>query len=305
MSYPAAAARDYRVVQRLRRLVVARTQRAWAGMGEDFDESWVQVGPAVTAAVAAGQLAAATQSATAISGVVDELDVDAPRQAQVVPGRFAGVAADGRSLTGLLEGAVSHARVAVAGGLATDEALAVGGRWMDALVRTAVTDAHRGALAAGVVARDRVGWVRMVNPPCCGRCAVLAGRWYRWSDGFDRHLQCDCAHVVAPESVAGRLTVNPDSLHARGLVRGLTVREQQRMAEGADLTTVVNESRAMWLARTQDQRSRRSRARAGGTPAPAPAPRPSLDGLLGQLRADVTSREEGRARLAAAGFLAA
>jgi len=297
VNYPAAATRDYRVIQRLRFLVLDRTQRAWAGMGEDFDESWATVGPQVTRAVTAGQLAAATQGAEAVAAVVDELDVDAPAQARVVPGRLAGVASDGRPLTGLLEGAVVQAKVASAAGLSVQEALASGGERMRMLVRTAVADAHRDALAAGIVARDRVGWVRMVNPPCCGDCAALAGRWYRWSDGFDRHPNCDCEHIVAPESVSSRLVVDPQDLYDRGLVTTLNGEQRRRIDSGVPLVTVVNDARD---ARRVTRATERLKRKAG-----APAPRPSLDGLLGQLRADVASREQGRARLAAAGFLAA
>src|SRR5690606_32784856 len=39
------------------------------------------------------------------------------------------------------------------------------------------------------------GYTRMLNPPSCSRCAILAGRWFRWNDGFQRHPQCDCVHI--------------------------------------------------------------------------------------------------------------
>src|SRR5690348_18342012 len=37
----------------------------------------------------------------------------------------------------------------------------------------------------------------LLNPPSCQRCAILAGRWYRWSQGFLRHPRCDCVNLPA------------------------------------------------------------------------------------------------------------
>lgn len=54
-----------------------------------------------------------------------------------------------------------------------------------------------------------MGYVRMLNPPSCGRCVILAGKWYRWNTGFLRHPMCDCRHIPAPEANASDLTVNP------------------------------------------------------------------------------------------------
>lgn len=36
-----------------------------------------------------------------------------------------------------------------------------------------------------------LGYVRMLTPPSsCDRCVILAGRWYRWNQGFERHPMC-------------------------------------------------------------------------------------------------------------------
>lgn len=89
-----------------------------------------------------------------------------------------------------------------------------------------------------------VGWVRMLTPPSCGRCAILAGRWYGWNEGFQRHPNCDCRHIPAPESDAGELTVDP-----LAYFESLTIDEQddyfgQAVAEairnGADVVQTVN-----------------------------------------------------------------
>ncbi|WP_419404267.1 hypothetical protein, partial [Micrococcus sp. F3Y] len=69
-------------------------------------------------------------------------------------------------------------------------ALTFGRDQLRALVKTTVTDAARVAAGADMAARPRVqGYVRMLNPPSCPRCVVLAGRFYRWNAGFRRHPQ--------------------------------------------------------------------------------------------------------------------
>src|SRR5690606_6627480 len=92
--------------------------------------------------------------------------------------------------------------------------------------------------------RQASGYVRMVNPPCCPRCAILAGRWYRWSAGFQRHPRCDCVHIPSRESVAGDLRTDPEALFREGKIRGLTEAETQAIRDGADMARVVNVKRS-------------------------------------------------------------
>jgi hypothetical protein len=44
--------------------------------------------------------------------------------------------------------------------------------------------------------KTSIGWIRVLDPPSCGRCAILAGRFYKWSDGFLRHPNCFPAGTV-------------------------------------------------------------------------------------------------------------
>lgn len=255
MPTPEAAQESYQFIQRLQALLVASSRRAWSRMTEDFDGSWVEVGPQLTSVVSAGQLAAAQRATTYVPAVLAETDQPDLPDARVRPQAFSGVAADGRSLTGLLRSSVVHAKTGSASGLSSDLALGVGQRWLDALVETAITDAFRLATEAETAVRDNLGFVRQVNPPCCGRCAVLAGRWYRFDAGFDRHPRCDCIGIPASEDMAGSLVTDPAQLFDSGQVRGLTKRERERLAEGTDPATVINESRDMWRARIREQRS--------------------------------------------------
>ena len=108
----------------------------------------------------------------------------------------------------------------------------------DRLVESIVTDAARAAEAVATAVRPDIYHVRYVNPPCCPRCAVLAGRVYRWSDGFDRHPGCDCSMI--PTTVATPYAQDPNELARNGQVRGLSEADTQALLGGADLNQVVN-----------------------------------------------------------------
>jgi hypothetical protein len=183
---------------------------------------------------------------------------------RVRPEAFAGRASDGRDLLGLLTGAVVRSKLAtqdqvfreaIAGGrvrvttlpgMDGGDALALGQKWLEQTLRTAVTDAARDATTASIVARPGMGWTRMINPPCCSRCAVLAGRFYRWNDGFQRHPLCDCLHIPTTVARAGSFLADPKQLANRGLITDLTAAQKARLDEGADLSRVLNESRDRW-----------------------------------------------------------
>lgn len=129
-------------------------------------------------------------------------------------------------------------------------ALEGSGRWLEMAAATAVIDIARAAESAATTTYPQVtGYVRMLNPPSCSRCAVLAGRFYRWSTGFERHPRCDCRHIPASEAIAGDMTVSPggyfDSLDAKQQDQIFTKAGAQAIRDGADMTQVVNARRGM------------------------------------------------------------
>lgn len=111
------------------------------------------------------------------------------------------------------------------------------------LIASLVTDAARSAEQVTITTRQSVGYVRYVSPPCCARCAILAGRFYRFSQGFDRHPGCDCTHLATTDP---RSDFRQDSadLVERGLVKDLSKADLKALADGADLNQVVNIRRA-------------------------------------------------------------
>jgi hypothetical protein len=225
-------------------------RRLWAQMEPgDFDRSWLGIAPSLEALTSGAQLAAATAGAAYVPAALEQQGITSPPEARVRPSAFAGMASDGRTLSGLLEGAVVASKQAVTRGLDGGDALALGQRWLEQTLQTAITDAARDASAASIVARPNVGWVRMVNPPCCSRCAVLAGRVYKWNDGFRRHPRCDCLHIPTTVANADSYLTKPDDLVKRGLITDLTSAQKARIDDGHNLVKVLNESRDRWRER--------------------------------------------------------
>lgn len=109
----------------------------------------------------------------------------------------------------------------------------------DRLVASLVQDAGRAAQLVDGTSRPRVQHVRHLNLPSCSRCAVLAGRIYRYSTGFQRHPGCDC--VMIPTTVAAAdLTYDPERLARDGLVTGLSKADMKALDDGADFNQIVN-----------------------------------------------------------------
>lgn len=122
----------------------------------------------------------------------------------------------------------------------TQMAASVDSQWrLDRLVLSLVADAARGAESVSIATRPRVGYVRYLSPPSCSRCAILAGRFYRWSDGFQRHPGCDCTHLATTDP-RSEYRQNPHDLVEQGLVTGLSKADARALADGADLNQVVN-----------------------------------------------------------------
>lgn len=107
------------------------------------------------------------------------------------------------------------------------------------LAESLVQSAGRAAENVAIAVRPDVQMVRYLSPPSCGRCAVLAGRVYRYSQGFLRHPNCDCTMI--PVTVASPNFVHdPADLLEQGKVTGLSKADRKAIAHGADFNQVVN-----------------------------------------------------------------
>lgn len=207
--------------------VLLLVRRQWSRM-KSLDD-WPAIAPRVTLMTAAGQYAVAVRGSGFAAESLDEEPVG-----RVDPRAFAGIAPDGRPLGSLLYSSVVHARDKYT---KVEDQLASGRKWLEMLAHTAIADAGRAATQVQIAATPRAGYVRMVNPPCCQRCAVLAGKWFRFNQGFERHPRCDCVHVPATNGRAPNGFVNeidPDQ------IRDLTDAQRRAIADGADANQVMN-----------------------------------------------------------------
>lgn len=122
----------------------------------------------------------------------------------------------------------------------------------DQIAYSLVSDAGRSAMGVYTASRaQELGHIRTLTPPSCARCAILAGRFYRWSEGFDRHPRCDCEMLPAPRSAAlpdpfGAFERGEIGSHRDGkFVDGLTKAQRKAVEDGADISQVVNASKGM------------------------------------------------------------
>ncbi|MFE7954386.1 hypothetical protein [Streptomyces sp. NPDC057413] len=264
------------------RLTANEVQRLWAQLDRrDLSGSWdASVGPRIVRAVTAGQLASAAGADDYVDEVVEAEGADSDRVGRVRPAAFAGLAADGRGLDSLMYLSVITTKQGIGGGLSTDEALMRGLRQALQLSSSEVMQAGRSAVGSSMAGQRTIqGYVRVVQPPACSRCIILAGKEFGWNKGFQRHPRCDCIHLpttlVARRQNRGRVdadsfspTTRPGSgragfLDPRAYFDGLSRAEQDRVfgqagaraiREGADLGQVVNARRGMYTATAYGRR---------------------------------------------------
>jgi len=216
--------------------------------------SWDTLLPRATAVVTRAQRSAAAGASEYVNESI-AAQVDLPDRAPAVNAEaFAGVASDGRPLDTLLTIPATQAGRAAGAGYTTDAALTGGRNLLTALAATQVYDAGRVATGVGITAHPQAGGYRrqLRGATNCSRCIVLAGKWYRWNKGFQRHPKCDCAHVpsVGPKSdYAGAEGFDPhayfESLPAAEQDRIFTRAGARAIRDGADLNQVVNARRGM------------------------------------------------------------
>lgn len=184
----------------------------------------------VAKVVTAFQILAARDAVSSVQEMLDEQGIDDPPAGTIPPTAVAGIASDGRALDTLFDQAKTNFQFGM-------------------MVATQVQDAARTAAGVSIASRSRVGWVRMLNPPSCSRCAVLAGKWFKWNQGFERHPKCDCRHIPAQEADYADVTLSGDkwfhTLSTAEQDRIFTKAGAQAVRDGADLGQVVNARRGM------------------------------------------------------------
>lgn len=244
------SAESYAADQRAEiRLAIGAARRLWQRMGPEFDAAFASILPDLLRLSDLAQSRVAEAAQAYIPTVLEETGQSAAVRAGLTVNALSlvGTAGDGRTTEGLLYGAVTHAKSRVAVGAGVSEALTSSQSWLSTAMGTLLSDTGRASEKLATQARPAVtGWVRMLEPPSCGRCVVLAGRWFRSNQGFQRHPKCDCRHIPASESVAGDLTVDSrayfDSLDATGQAKlvGSKANAAAVREHDADINQIVN-----------------------------------------------------------------
>lgn len=244
---------QYERMQTIQSAAVLAGRRAWRRVdARNLSQSWAAVTFPLALVVTEYQEAAASAGLAYVTDALAEQGEYVVPDAFVDPRGFAGQASDGRALVGLLYSPIVAVKNYIRDGKSPREALRMGGKALDTMARTQVADAGRAAAGVAIAARPSVGYVRYLNPPSCSRCAVLAGRFYRWNAGFHRHPGCDCIHHPAKNAEAARaegLISDPyeyfNSLSGDDQKKYFGKYEAQAIRDGGDLYQVVNSRRGM------------------------------------------------------------
>lgn len=249
----------------LARSTASAARAAWARIDRlSIGGSWMRLLAEPLVLLAAAQLQAAQTAEAYVAQALTAQGATGTAEGAVWGRSLAGVASDGRPLHTLLYQPAIETLALIGAGATPVRALAAGALRLDMIVRTQVADAGRVATGVGIAARPGVGYTRVLTPPSCSRCAILGGKFYRWSMGFQRHPRCDCVHVPAIRGFTPGMT-------PRGYFDSLTASEQNRIftgagaaaiRDGADMAQIVNARRGMTPAGTTTEAT----TRRGGAP---------------------------------------
>lgn len=250
----AVAEAHYRRQKTLARRAAERIARLWRSVDRaNISQSWSLLSIQALTILASAQGLAAAASGDYVDAALDAQDLDTPTAGTVQPAAFAGVASDGRGLASLLQEPAIHALGGIGAGNSVAWSMGSGLLALDQIVRTQIADAGRVADGVAIAARPRVGgYVRMLSPPSCSRCIILAGKYFRWNAGFQRHPRCDCRHIPTSEDRAGDLRTDPraafDSMSAAEQDKAFGKAGAQAVRDGADIPQVTNARRGMTTA---------------------------------------------------------
>ena len=255
---PQSTREYYLEQQKIMGVVLLTAKRIWGDHPPlDFDFWWSEHVEQLTALAVAGQSRAIAGTEEYVTAALAEMGTPVDPDVEVDPSPLIGVASDGRPLDSLMYGAIIRTKAKI-GQAETVDSTVMFDAWQSGLstlltrFQTQLADVARVATSLSIAARHDVGYVRMLNPPSCPKCAVLAGKFYRYNTGFLRHPGCDCRHIPSRENTARDVRTDPreyfDSLTAPEQDRWFTVKGAQAIRDGADINQVVNARRGLSLA---------------------------------------------------------
>lgn len=250
---PSDVAKHYERVQSYQRDALRVALAAWGEVAPGaISETWEPLLPTVTVAVTSAQISAAESSLVSYRDMAVKTGQYRLPRAFVDPDSVAGESSDGGDLEAALYVPAIRAKQAISAGAAPAPAMRAVQSEFRMLVGSLVADSGRKAATALNATRFTGGYVRMLNPPSCSRCAILAGRWFRWNDGFQRHPQCDCVHIPAKSGDWARdegFVSDPyeyfESLSEADQARLFGKSNARAIRDGADIFQVENAKRGV------------------------------------------------------------
>lgn len=171
------------------------------------------------------QVLSASLADAYVAQALEAQGADADREADVNPAGWADLTDGGGSwLRNLVFAPLSAAGAAVEQGASAELALARMQTVASSVVLTGLRDTARSSVQTGMQAsRSAKHYVRMLRPPSCARCAILAGKRSSRVKAFPRHDHCDCVNVPVAED-SDDFTTNPVTYF-----KSLTREEQDRI----------------------------------------------------------------------------
>lgn len=299
---PESSAKSYETQQALTAVALRAGRRAWANVDpSDISASWLEQSVPLADVLSRLQSEAALDGAKSVPAALADQGFEVEPAYAVKPRAVAGFAGAGFDPVAAFEAAPIATKQRISAGVEPSAALLSGGAMLSSLLTTAMADAGRQGQMLAIHSRPKVGWVRMLTPPSCSRCALLAGR-ASGRTAFPRHPGCDCRAIPGLEGWEQDLTMNtgeyfeslPTAADLADQFPGMTVAERRKaghvsqediftvngaraIRDGADPGQVVNARRGMyqvqtpgsfkWMATVEGitKRGRGSRAmRAGG-----------------------------------------
>lgn len=231
--------------QQLAARATAETGRLW-GFLQTL--GWAGISDRTLSTVRSALTSAAHGAQDYVTAALRMWGTDPDPAGQVAERAFALTASDGRPLDTLLEQPSREVQALVAQGMPAEQANEIGRRHLQRIVATQVADVARTSTGVAMVAdRKVVGYIRLLTLPSCNRCIILAGNWYRWSKGFERHPLCDCVHVPSAEVTepGSPKTIYNSLDDEQRRKAGWSGHDQRAIEDGADLYQVTNYKRAL------------------------------------------------------------
>lgn len=181
----------------------------WAQSGTEFTFGWYGVRARALEVLQLGRAATIHAAIPYTSAVLAETRQVGVPSGAIVPAAFLAVAPNGFPVEATLDRLPVVAKQGVTSGMTALEARKHASGWLSGVALTMLADTRRDIYQADIVQRPQVtGYVRMLNPPSCSRCVILAGKRFLWNQGFQRHPNCFPAGVVvsgpSPEGATRR-----------------------------------------------------------------------------------------------------